>query len=455
MLFIELLHKRISSMFINRSKPDNPFFLNPDMPDKYFCGRQRETQDLVQEIKQKNSRTVILGPRRLGKTALLHHVAAQPEIKRHFNFIYVDLMKTATMEDFISELNTAVEKADVLNHLKREVGEINRQFHANVKLLLGPAELEVGGERSGYLTQVKKATEDIFDKLAKTSCPNFIVFDEFQKVSEYEGNEKGPFTGFLRSKIQFMPKCSFVFCGSDQHMLHSMFFNENEPFYKSSEMYPVSEIPKEEYRQFCSKILKDYKMEISDEACDMVYDLMLANTKDMQSTMHHVFKGLSEGDKLNKEKMKEIINGILDRNDTLYRTQYRMLVQSDPLKAKVLHCIAKEGAVDPLDAEMIRKYGFKDQEEEVQNILKSWTASKVTDEPDEIEKAKEKTILKSTSPGVYIINDRRFDLWMAKQIGTLQDRFKNPENTLKKIRNYENRILPQKDNRFKKTFGLK
>ncbi len=59
---------------------ENPFILRGYISDAYFCDREKETIDLIREIKNGNNITLI-APRRIGKTGLVQHVYAQEEIK--------------------------------------------------------------------------------------------------------------------------------------------------------------------------------------------------------------------------------------------------------------------------------------------------------------------------------------------------------------------------------------
>ena len=36
---------------MTEQKPQNPFFTGTDIPDKYFCDRQKETSDIIRYIK--------------------------------------------------------------------------------------------------------------------------------------------------------------------------------------------------------------------------------------------------------------------------------------------------------------------------------------------------------------------------------------------------------------------
>ncbi len=56
---------------------DNPFIVSKQIPDELFCDRKEETATLIKQIA--NGKDVVLvSPRRMGKTGLIHHLFRQP-----------------------------------------------------------------------------------------------------------------------------------------------------------------------------------------------------------------------------------------------------------------------------------------------------------------------------------------------------------------------------------------
>ena len=57
----------------------NPFIISGLIPDNLFCDREEETNYLIKQI-QNGRNTVIVSPRRMGKTGLIHHLFQHPAI---------------------------------------------------------------------------------------------------------------------------------------------------------------------------------------------------------------------------------------------------------------------------------------------------------------------------------------------------------------------------------------
>lgn len=85
----------------------NPFVTKGYAGAEYFCDRVKETQDLMKLLTNDNNMALI-SPRRLGKTDLIHHCFAQPEIRgRYYTFI-IDIYATNSLADFVDLLGQAI-----------------------------------------------------------------------------------------------------------------------------------------------------------------------------------------------------------------------------------------------------------------------------------------------------------------------------------------------------------
>ena len=83
----------------------NPFSVNLYVGEEYFCDRVSETNLAIKNLSNGNSST-ILSIRRIGKTGLIHHILNQ--LPEGFQGVYVDLLETENMKQFLSILATAI-----------------------------------------------------------------------------------------------------------------------------------------------------------------------------------------------------------------------------------------------------------------------------------------------------------------------------------------------------------
>ena len=78
----------------------NPFVVGKYISDEYFCDREKETDFLIRQIRNGRN-TVLISPRRMGKTGLIHHTFSIPDIRRNFHTFFVDIYSTGSLAEFV------------------------------------------------------------------------------------------------------------------------------------------------------------------------------------------------------------------------------------------------------------------------------------------------------------------------------------------------------------------
>ena len=88
-------------------KRKNPFVTKGYAGSEYFCDRVRETNDILSLLTNENN-LALISPRRLGKTDLIRHCFAQPDIKDHYHTFVIDIYATNSLRDFVNEFGKAI-----------------------------------------------------------------------------------------------------------------------------------------------------------------------------------------------------------------------------------------------------------------------------------------------------------------------------------------------------------
>ena len=99
-----------------KSVQTNPFVIGAYAGSHYFCDRERETDELIQDLM--NGRNVVLiAQRRMGKTGLILHTFHQEKISKHYNVFFIDIFATASIREFIYAFgNAIIDGIDGINH---------------------------------------------------------------------------------------------------------------------------------------------------------------------------------------------------------------------------------------------------------------------------------------------------------------------------------------------------
>jgi hypothetical protein len=164
-----------------------------------------------------------------------------------------------------------------------------------------------------------------------------IAIDEFQQILNYP--EKN-IEAILRTAIQPLKHINFIFCGSNQHLMHQIFNSGKRPFYASTKNINLQKIDPALYGAFIKKHFENNKRKISQESVDLILDLTRGHTYYTQFLCHELFAG---GAKIiNKQNILLALGVILiDNQGTFF--QYRNLLTA--AQWNLLKAIAKEGKV--------------------------------------------------------------------------------------------------------------
>jgi len=406
------------------SRPENPFYTIIQIPDEYFCDRGKETDEIIRLIQNGNN-VVLKAQRRIGKSSLIQHIFNQEPIKSGYNTLYVDIFGTKNLDDFHIAFQNKL-----LNAPFAKAAKIKKNFAMlakglNVSLgeynpVTGSISLPSIGSTPSQLPKIPM--EELFDFLENTRKPNLVVFDEFQQIQYYPER----MAAILRSFTQRMNNTKFIFSGSSNHMLTVMFQMANQPFYKSAEPFEIYPLSRETYSQFCSRIFTEYEKEITDDAVTFLYYLFSGETAPMQETMNHVFRKVQSHQKADINSIKDAVNELLDARDTSFR---EILNRIEREKTRnTLFCIAAMGVADSLTSSQVMKDYHLDNASSVQKALLN-----LQDENS--------PLIKKIAKGTYVIDDRLFELWIAREGNYLNIKYATAETRFRRQNELENPVF--------------
>lgn len=320
---------------------ENPFVIKGTIPDAYFCDREQETEQLVRWVTNGNN-VVLIAPRRMGKTQLIDHCFAQPAIKNKYLTIFVDILQTTNLQEFTYELGKAVfEAAGTIE------SKLMRLFMQTVRSLQGEfgfdpvSNLPKFTLSIGHIDNPVYTIEEIFRFLDSAEQKCIVAIDEFQRIAQFPENNV---EAILRTHIQHMRNCNFIFAGSEHHLLGQMFINYNRPFYASATMISLEKIECSKYADFAVMHFKEYGKHISAETVKHVYKLVDGNTFALQKIMNVAFS-LTREEECELITVKRAIDEIISSNDYDYRT--RLMNVSVPQK-EVLYAVGRKGTVSQI-----------------------------------------------------------------------------------------------------------
>ncbi len=331
-------------------KPSNPFGINYYLGPNYFCDREIETNLLLSHIAQQKH-TTFFALRRLGKSALIQHVFHILSKKRNQKCIYIDIYATQNLNDLTNQLANSIY---ALFPEKKGIGKSFWEFIKLFRPVLSIDELSGTPELSLDIAQPKqleKTIPQLLQFLDQQKIKTVIALDEFQQILSYpEKNVEA----ILRTVMQQLKHTTFIFCGSNQAMMHDIFNSAKRPFYASCSSLYLTKIDRTLYHDFIKKSFLNYRYKIEDETIEYILDFTDGYTYYTQRLCHDVFE-------LNTKQVKEAdvhyaIRSIFhEMKGTFF--QYRNLLT--PTQWKLLQALAMEGNVSkPYASQFIQQYNL-------------------------------------------------------------------------------------------------
>ncbi len=314
----------------------NPFLTNNYNGPEFFCDREAETQLLLSHIANQNN-TVFFAQRRIGKTALIKHVFYLLQ-KKKTNCIYLDIYATRHLKDFTNDLANAIYQ---IFPIRKTVG---KHFMESLKLLRPIISLdEVSGTPQLSLDitrthQYEKTIVQLLQFLDTQNTKVVIAIDEFQQILNYP--EKN-IEALLRSAIQRLKNVQFIFCGSNQNMMHHIFNSAKRPFYASAKNIHLRRINTNVYKDFIEEIFARYKIKVDKNALELILELTCGHTYYTQCLCNEIFA--LHDKRINEEKVYMALRELLLSNEGVYY-QYRNLLTAT--QWKLLKAIAVDEKVD-------------------------------------------------------------------------------------------------------------
>lgn len=332
----------------------NPFFITGIIPEPYFCDREKETQQLVRIIENK-AHILLTSARRMGKTQLIYHVYEQPAIKTAFHTFYVDIFPTTSLHEMVLFLSKEIYSKLVpmgkraLNFFLSTLKSLAGSLGYNPTTGMPSFDVKLGDIHNPELT-----LQEIFNYLEQADKPCIFAIDEFQQITHY--SEKNV-EALLRTYIQRMNNCLFIFAGSNRHILENMFNSTARPFYNSTEQFHLERISKEVYTNFIIQQTTDAGKNITPEAASLAYDLFEGHTYFVHHILHNAFANANPQKPIDEEDIRTALDELLEARG---RSFSNILNKLNFKQKETLVAIAKEGKASGVTSvAFVKKHALK------------------------------------------------------------------------------------------------
>lgn len=251
-----------------------PFIFGRIATDENFTDREKETEHLVNNFESLIN-TVIISPRRWGKSSLVHRAAdIAMRADKNIRICTIDLFNVKTEEQFYTVL--ARNLIQGTSSRWEEAVESAKKFFSRLvpKISVGAGP---GNEISIDFDweEMKSNPDEILDlseRIAEAKGVKIVVcIDEFQNIAEFE--DPLFFQRRLRAHWQRHKKVSYCLYGSKRHMMMEVFTDSSMPFYKFGDIFFLNKIDTEHFIPFITERFSSTGKSITEEACRKIVKL--------------------------------------------------------------------------------------------------------------------------------------------------------------------------------------
>ena len=292
--------------------------------DYNFTGRVEETRRLKADF-EGGINSVLISPRRWGKTSLVDHVRRQLAGSEMI-IVQLDIFGCKTEYDFYNALAVAVLKqtASKLQMWMEEAREFLSRLTPKIGVPVDPvSEISI----SLGITPETHTPEEVLNMveiIAKRKNRHIVVcIDEFQQVGKFDHTKE--VQGRLRSVWQHHHYTSYCLYGSKRHMMSRIFLNRSMPFYQFGDLLWLQKIPTEDWTDYIESHFEAAGRHISEQ---MVYRIC-ETVDNYPSYVQHLASILLNhtplGETVSEDQMPSAVEELIGTNEALYMQQIEPL----------------------------------------------------------------------------------------------------------------------------------
>ncbi len=310
----------------------SPFQFGNLVLGEKFVNREIELKRLKNNF-QSNINTVLLSPRRIGKSSLIKQASLKYENKK-MRFVFIDFFRIRTEEEFFKIYLQEVLKATLSKseEFLKAGKDFFRKIIPNFTYSIDP---QVDLTISLNWDEAIKAKDEIInlpEKIAfKKGIKIIICIDEFQNISKLEKYKQ--LEEELRSYWQLFQHTSFCLYGSKKHMMLDIFNTESRSFYRFGDIIILERISTDHWIKYIIESFEKTEKSITETTAKEITDIAKNHPYYVQQLCHHIWNLTASN--VNEAIITDSINMVLSTNSIFYQETFENLsnTQINLLKA--------------------------------------------------------------------------------------------------------------------------
>jgi len=303
-------------MKINRIYMENPFIYGVATSGKWFTDREKDTKRLLMNFTN-GINTIIISPRRWGKTSLVLKVAEQLNSK-NLKIVTFDIFSCRSAEEFYRTFATKIIKQTASKWEEWSENALHFLSALTPKISFGSDPVN-DFNISFDFSKKHILDEEVLNlplKIAKEKGIKIVVcIDEFQQIGEFD--DYVTFQKKLRSFWQLQANyVSYCLYGSKKHMMEKFFSKQSMPFYKFGDVIFLQKIAQEYWVPFIQKRFEETGKSISPELAEKICETVENHSSYVQQFAWLIWVHTQKETTL--ADFNEAYNDLLNQNTPLY-----------------------------------------------------------------------------------------------------------------------------------------
>ncbi|MBO7138596.1 MAG: ATP-binding protein [Bacteroidaceae bacterium] len=301
---------------------DKPFIFGIPVEDTHFIGREKEIQRLSTNFKY-GVNTILLSPRRWGKTSLVNKVAGLVASK-DLVVVKMDIFSCRNEYDFYNTFSAAILKQTASRI--EEWKDLAKGFIEKLtpKISLSPDPNSEYSVSLGITSKTHTPEEllEFPETIAKRKgCHIVVCIDEFQQVGEFPDSLN--VQKRMRTVWQHQSNVSYCLYGSKMHMMTNLFQKKSYPFYKFGEVQYLKAIPLSAWTIYISDRFEREKKHISEALIEQLCESVEYQSSYVQQLAYNVFLLTETG--VTESILRQALEDLVDQNSAIFIEQVQSL----------------------------------------------------------------------------------------------------------------------------------
>ncbi|MGC7871894.1 AAA family ATPase [Desulfosporosinus sp. SYSU MS00001] len=274
--------------------PGRLFPLGGPVSEKDIVDRAEFLSSLERRLTEGQS-IMLAGPRRIGKTSLALEVIRRIKSNEHY-VAFVDLFRYNTKRELsLAIINACLENRSGISKTTAALKDGLKKITGAAKLTAKLQDLEV----AFGLPSESKSDDELFnyalelsEVLAQKDKKHMIlVFDEFQEVVRIAGEEA---LKVMRSYFQVHQHVAYLFLGSKEGMMNTIFGDKRQAFYRFATILPIPSVPSEAWVEYITGKFQAQTITLNDRVISEILTLSGGHPQDTMLLCSEIYYSLLE-----------------------------------------------------------------------------------------------------------------------------------------------------------------